>query len=812
MNVLVVNCGSSSLKYQLIDMNGEVILAKGLVERKIIQIITPGTTTNDGTLTEDKNNYIMCLSFQNDIYGVATADVSTGKFMCAEVHEPSKVIDEITKFEPSEIVIPEDLQLFENSEYQDLFDLQKQKLNITISRISKTDYGYENCVARLENQFHTNGIEGLGLKDMHSVATASGALLSYLLDTEMDSIRQINNLKVYYVTKYMIIDTSTRRNLELTETLRDKQRIGSLLWVLDSTKTAMGARLLRSYVEMPLLDKDKIEDRLDAVDSMNKNVISRDEMREYLNSIYDLERLMTKISIHSANARDLLSFRNSLKYLPFIHNLIHEMSGNIFETMDSEFDELQDLYNLIYSAISEDAPITLREGGIFKTGYNSDIDHFKKLKSDSKEILNSIEEKERNNSGIKTLKIKFNRVYGYFFEVTNSFKDKVPDYFIRKQTLTNAERYTTTELQTISDEILGSEDKLYGLEYDEFVKLRDRIALNTERVQKTASDISTADALASLSYIAVKNHYVRPSINDDGIININGGRHPVIEKMMKSGSFVPNDTFLDTKSNRIMIITGPNMAGKSTYMRQTAIISLMSQIGSFVPADSADICISDRIFTRVGASDDLSQGQSTFMVEMSEVANILRNATKKSLIIMDEIGRGTSTFDGLSIAWAVVEYIADSEKIGAKTLFATHYHELTELEGKLSSVNNYCIAIKETKTSLVFLRKIVRGEADRSYGIEVAKLAGLPKAVTNRANEIAEKLAEDDSTGNVKNIKAESVHRENPAKKNDNGQLSMFGRTEDISIVAELRNLDLDNITPVKAMLYLQELKDRLTK
>ena len=619
--------------------------AKGLVERKVIRIVTPGTSMTGDTLSDEKNNYIMSVYGADSSYGIAVADISTGSFLTTEVKEESKIIDEIIRFEPSEII-----------------------LKLT------------------EAQMKVSHLEGLGLKDYPAAVMASGSLLQYLLDTQMDLLDQINHIELYFISEYMIIDSSTKRNLELTETMRDKARRGSLIWVLDKTKTAMGARLLKSYMDMPLLSKTEIEKRYDAIDSLNVNVICRDEMREYLNSIYDLERLMSRIAMKTANPRDLISFRNSLYYLPYIKNILSELSGDIFKEMHSSFDALEDIYDLLLRAIDDDAPLTVKEGGIFKTGYSKELDDFKEQKTNSKSLLAEIEEKERNATGIKNLKIKYNRVFGYFFDVTNSFKSMVPDYFIRKQTLTNSERFTTDELARLSDVIMGAEDKLFNMEYEEFCKLREYLASQTVRVQQTAHAVAEADVLCSLSYVAMRNNYVRPHINETGVINIHGGRHPVVEQMTADDSFIPNDTFLDGQANRIMIITGPNMAGKSTYMRQTALICLMAQLGSFVPADDADISLSDRIFTRVGASDDLAQGQSTFMVEMSEVANILRNATPNSLIIMDEIGRGTSTFDGLSIAWSVVEYIADSDLLGAKTLFATHYHELTTLEEKSISL------------------------------------------------------------------------------------------------------------------------------
>ena len=785
-------------------------LAKGLVERKVIRVVTPGTSIEDNSLKEDKHNYIMSFSapVNKGNYGIAVSDISTGEFVCTSVNSISKVFDEINKFQPSEIIYTENSDWVNDNNFMSTFDDLTNRLSVTKSRLNDNFINYETSVKGIEEQFHVTGIEGLGLKDYPEIVCSSGALITYLYDTQMSSLGQINHLRLYFADNFMIIDSSTKRNLELTETMRDGMRYGSLLWVLDKTKTAMGARKLRSFIEAPLMDISLIEDRLDAIESLNVGIMNRDEMREYLGSIYDMERLMTRISMKTANPRDLLSFKTSLMYLPDIKNLFKEFSGRLFDEMYEKMDTLQDIYALIDSAIDEDAPITVREGGIFKSGYNPVIDDYRDKKLNAKSILAEMEEKEKEKTGIKNLRIKFNRVFGYFFEVTNSYKNLVPDYFIRKQTLSNAERFTTDELSRLSSDILSAEENLYGLEYDEFVKLRDELSAEIIRVQKTADYIALADVFASLSVVAVRANYVRPGITDDGIIDIKNGRHPVIEKIMNNSDFIPNDTYLDEQGNRIMIITGPNMAGKSTYMRQTALIALMAQIGSFVPADSASISISDRIFTRVGASDDLAQGQSTFMVEMSEVANILRNATKNSLIIMDEIGRGTSTFDGLSIAWAVVEYIADKDAVGAKTLFATHYHELTDLEDKLSSVNNYSIAIQHEGDSLVFLRKIIRGGADRSYGIEVARLAGVPSVVTDRAKEIAAILSEEDITGKAKDIKVITSHKE--SKKDTPGQLSLFASTEEMNITSELKNMDLDNMTPVKALLYLQELKERL--
>ena len=616
----------------------------------------------------------------------------------------------------------------------------------------------------------------------------------------------MTHITPYTTGKYMMLDSSTRRNLELCETLREKQKRGSLLWVLDKTKTAMGARMLRSMIEQPLIYKKDIEARLDAVDQLNNDMINRDEMREYLNPIYDLERLMTRISLRSANPRDMIAFKTSLSYLPYIRQLLQIYPDGLLADIYEKMDELQDIYDLLERSINDDPPILIREGGIFKDGYLEEIDTLKSAKTDGKTWLAELEEREKQKTGIKNLRIKFNKVFGYYFEVTNSYKDLVPEYFIRKQTLANSERYTTEELDNLAGSILGSEDKLYALEYETYVALRDKIAGEILRVQNTARQIALLDCLCSLSYVASANQFVRPEINEDGVIDIKEGRHPVVEKMMNNGMFISNDTYLNNFESRISIITGPNMAGKSTYMRQTALIVLMAQIGSFVPAASANIGICDRIFTRVGASDDLASGQSTFMVEMSEVANILRNATKNSLLILDEIGRGTSTYDGLSIAWAVVEYISNSELLGAKTLFATHYHELTELEGKLSSVNNYCIAVKEDGDDIVFLRKIVKGGADRSYGIQVAKLAGVPDIVINRANEICNQLIDTDITTKLKDIKITNDFH----KSASDTQMSFLANPEESAILEEIKNVDLSNMTPMKALLYLNELQERI--
>lgn len=783
-------------------------LAKGLVKREVIRIVTPGTNLSSESLEESKNNYLMCISYVGKNYGISVTDLSTGVFKTCQIQQAEKVVDEINKFQPSEVLYQAGVEQVEE------IHAVCERLQVSPTEAPDYYFNLETDEETLKRQFHINSIEGLGLKDSPACVASCGALMQYLHETQMSSLSHINHIETYSVDSFMILDSATRRNLELTETLRDKQKRGSLLWVLDKTKTAMGARKLREFVEQPLLYKDAIEKRLDAIEAINKELIVREELREYLNTIYDLERLLTRIALKTANPRDLLAFKTSIQYLPDIYNLLRELPCERINEIYEDYDSLEDLYDLLEQAIVEEPPVSIKEGGIFKQGYRGEIDELRLAKTECKTWLADLEAKEREKTGIKGLKIKYNKVFDYYFEVTNSFKSLVPDYFIRKQTLVNAERFTTDELNTLSGKILGAEDKLYALEYDCYVELRETLSAALVRVQKMAGYIAELDALCSLAYVADKNNYVRPVLNTDGVIDIKGGRHPVVEKMLANDSFVENDTYLNNAESRISIITGPNMAGKSTYMRQTALITLMAQIGSFVPAQSANIGLCDRIFTRVGASDDLASGQSTFMIEMNEVANILRNATKDSLLILDEIGRGTSTFDGLSIAWAVVEYIADPNILGAKTLFATHYHELTELEGKLSSVNNFCIAVQEEGDDIVFLRKIIKGGADRSYGIQVARLAGVPEPVLQRAREICNELIDSDITTKVKDIDIKPVLSEQPKKKetksSDYEQLSLFSSPVEMTIANELKTMDLNNMTPIKAMLYLQELQDRL--
>ena len=783
---------------------------KGIVKREVVRIVTPGTNLDTQALDETKNNYIMCIVYIADRYGVSVADISTGDYFVTEIPDSAKLLDEIYRFSPSEIICNEAFYMSGVD-----MDGMKDRLGITIYSLESWYFDDEVCRKKLLEHFEVSSFAGLGLADYDCGIISAGALLQYLLETQKNSLSNLTHITPYAAGKFMMIDSSTRRNLELCETLREKQKRGSLLWVLDKTKTAMGARTLRKYVEQPLIDKTEIIRRLDAVQELKEQAISREEIREYLSPVYDLERLITKIAYGSANPRDLTAFRSSLEMLPALLYILQEMKAELLKDLAVDLDPLEDLCILVKKAIREDPPIAMKEGNIINDGYNEEVDKLRRAKSDGKDWLAKLENDEREKTGIKNLKIKYNKVFGYYLEVTNSYKEMVPEYYTRKQTLANAERYITPELKELEDMILGAEDKLYALEYELYSEVRDLIASQIERIQKTAKAVAALDAFASLALVAERNNYVRPKINEKGVIDIKEGRHPVVERMIPNEMFISNDTYLDDKKHRISIITGPNMAGKSTYMRQTALIALMAQIGSFVPAKSANIGLSDRIFTRVGASDDLASGQSTFMVEMTEVANILRNATSKSLLILDEIGRGTSTFDGLSIAWAVIEYISDSRLLGAKTLFATHYHELTELEGKIDNVNNYCIAVKEKGDDIVFLRKIVKGGADKSYGIQVAKLAGVPELVIGRAKEIVEELSDEDITARVSEIasKERVVKKKPKVKKYDDvdiAQISLFDTVKDDDVLEELKNLDVGNMTPIDALNTIYRLQNKL--
>lgn len=782
-------------------------LAKGMVKCEVTRVVTPGTTLNAQALDETKNNYIMCIAYISDHYGISSADITTGDYYVTEVDSERKLLDEVNKYQPTEIICNEAFYI----SGIDIDDM-KNRMGIVIYSLDAWYFSDETAQMTLKDHFKVRDLEGLGLADYDSGVVAAGALLKYLYETQKTTLSNLVAIHPYTTGKFMIIDSSTRRNLELVETLREKQKRGSLLWVLDKTRTAMGARTLRSFVEQPLIERTEIEERYDAIDEFNTNAITREEIREYLNPVYDLERLITRVTYQTANPRDLIAFRNSIHMLPPIKTLMSDFQSPLLKRLYEQMDTLDELYELIERSIAEEPPLTLHDGGILKEGYNEEVDRLRKAKTDGKSWLADLEAKEREKTGIKNLKIKYNKVFGYYLEVTNSFKDLVPDYFTRKQTLANAERFITPELKELEDVILGAEDKLIVLEYELFREVRQKVADEVVRIQKTAKAVAQIDVFASLATVAEQNNYCRPKLNEKGLIDIKDGRHPVVERMIQNEMFVANDTYLDNGSNRVSIITGPNMAGKSTYMRQSALIVLMAQIGSFVPAKSAKIGIVDRIFTRVGASDDLASGQSTFMVEMSEVANILRNATSNSLLILDEIGRGTSTFDGLSIAWAVVEHISNPRLLGAKTLFATHYHELTELEGKLNSVNNYCIAVKEKGDDIVFLRKIVKGGADKSYGIQVAKLAGVPDNVIERAKEIVEELSNNDITEIVQNISAEGGSKRSKPKLDevDLEQISLLDTMDNDTILNELKELDLGQMTPIEAMNKLYELQNKV--
>lgn len=784
--------------------------ARGIVHREVIRIVTPGTNTNMQALDETKNNYIMSIVYLNSRYGVSIADVTTGDYYVTEVESAQKLADEIHKFTPSEIVCNEAF-------YMSGTDIEKicTRLNISISALDAWYFSDETTSVTLLDHFKVNSVEGLGLKDYPCGTTAAGALLKYLYETQKNAMEHMSAIHPYTTGMFMVIDSSTRRNLELVETMREKQKRGSLLWVLDRTKTAMGARTLRSFVEQPLIQSGEIESRYDAIEEMNGNLIDREELREYLRPIHDLERLITRVTYQTANPRDLIALSNSVKMIAPLKKILSEFHSPLLVQTEEELDALEDIYELIDASIEEEAPVSVREGGILKNGFKEDIDKLREARTNGKTWLADIEKQEREETGIKNLKIKHNKVFGYYLEVTNSYKNLVPEHYVRRQTLANAERYITPKLKELEDMILGAEDKLVVLEYEYFCEIRKKIADQVVRIQQTAKAVGLLDVLVSLAVVAEENHYCRPKLNSTGKIDIHEGRHPVVEKMISHEMFITNDTYLDNADSRISIITGPNMAGKSTYMRQTALIVMMAQMGSFVPAKSADIGLVDRVFTRVGASDDLASGQSTFMVEMNEVANILRNATDKSLLILDEIGRGTSTFDGLSIAWAVVEHISNPKLLGAKTLFATHYHELTELEGKLDNVNNYCIAVKEKGDDIVFLRKIVKGGADKSYGIQVAKLAGVPDSVIARAKEIVEELSANDITEITKNLtvkkSAAKQGKKIPLSKDslEMEQISLFDTVKDDMIIEELKNLDISSLTPLDALNKLNELQSK---
>ena len=761
-------------------------------------------------LDSGRNNYLMCICYQDNGTGVSIVDISTGEFLVSELSSPNEINDFMSRFAPSELICNNAFSV-----QSDLLNLIKERYQIPVTVLDNALFDEKTATGEVLLQFKVKSLIGLGLDSMIPGVLAAGATLLYLHDTQKTSLGNITQIHPYIAKKFMMLDSSSRRNLELTETIRDKQKKGSLLGVLDRTKTAMGGRLLRTFLEEPLIDDEEIIKRQDAIEAFYKNAVCRDELREYLNPVYDLERLLARVSFGTANPRDLISLASSLRMLPHMITAVSDLHSAMIDEIRNDFDPLADIEALITASIKDEPPLTIRDGDIIKDGFDEEIDKLRVAKTEGKKWLAQLEETEKERTGIKTLKIKYHKAFGFYFEITNSFLDKIPDDYIRRQTLTNCERFTSAALKELEDTVLNAEEKIRNLEYDVFVNIRNAISAESERILKTARSVAYLDVLSDLAYVSEVNRYVRPHINSKGIINIKEGRHPVVEKMLGGELFVSNDTYLDNQSNLVSIITGPNMAGKSTYMRQTALIVLMAQIGCFVPATSADICVVDRIFTRVGASDDLASGQSTFMIEMNEVSNILRNATSKSLLILDEIGRGTSTFDGLAIAWAVTEHIANKKLLGAKTLFATHYHELTELEGKIDNVHNYCIAVKESGDDIVFLRKIVKGGADRSYGIQVAKLAGVPDMVIDRAGEIASSLALQDissvvesiATKDISSVRSKKVTRPDEV---DSGQLSFFDLVSDEDVLKEIEDIDISNLTPLDALNTLYRLQNKV--
>lgn len=771
--------------------------AKGIVKRDVVKIITPGTITELTMLDDKKNNYIASLNATKDSCAISFCDISTGEFFVSSltgIDINTKIKNEIARINPSEIVVSA------NSKYNELIIKDISKIfNIYISKYSNLE----------ENKLFKDIINksNINISDLESLSC--NILLNYIEETQKSNINQINNIKKYEIEKYMQLDITTRKNLEILEANREKTKKGSLLWVLDETVTAMGGRQLRHWIEAPLLDVVEIKKRQDVVEILVNNNLLRDDIQDVLKTVYDIERIISKVVTSNVNARELLSLKNSLENLPTLKNvlgkIVNETKNVYFYELYQKLDTLEDIYSLIENSIADDAKITIKEGGIIKDGFNEQVDEYRKASTQGQDWLMELEAKEKERTGIKGkwLRVGYNRVFGYFIEVTNSYKNMVPeDRYIRKQTLAGAERYITEELKEIEDKILGAKDKLVDIEYEIFCKIRDKIASQVIRVQNTASVVATLDVLCSFATVAINNRYVKPEITTDGNIDIKNGRHAVVEKALKNDEFIPNDVYMNNDSDRFLIITGPNMAGKSTYMRQVAIITYMAQLGSFVPADSAKVSIVDRIFTRIGASDDLAMGQSTFMVEMQELSNILENATKNSLIILDEIGRGTSTYDGLAIAWATVEYVADKEKIGAKTLFATHYHELIELEGKVEGVKNYSVDVKEKGDDVIFLRKITPGGADESYGIYVAKLAGIKKSVIQRSKQILKELENVDLAKKTIQEKKKKITTEEI-------QVDMFNYKM-AEITRILEKTDLDEITPKDALEVLYRLKEKL--
>lgn len=775
-------------------------LAKGIVKRDVVRVITPGTVLDNAVLDERKNNYILAVYGSGAGFGISACDVSTGEFQTTEfatIQAANKILDEIARFSPAEVICNE---AFLNNP---LANQIQEKFYLYLNDIDNRMFDFASAKETILKHFQVKSLDGYGLNKKPMAVAAAGALLWYLLETQKNQLNHISSVKYYATADFMLLDVSSRRNLELTETMREKSRKGSLLWVLDKTQTAMGARLLRKWVEQPLLSAMEIQKRLDGVEELCRDLFLREEIKDILHSMYDFERIMSRVIYQSANARDMVALKNSIQNLPMLKNILARCKSSYLVELCQNLDPLENIYTLIEQAIVEDPPFSVREGGMIKAGFHGELDTYAQAKEKGTTWIQQMEEEEREKTNIKNLKVRFNKVFGYYIEVTKSNIKEVPERYIRKQTLANCERYITPELNDLAEVILGAEEKIVAMEYQLFTEIRNAVAAEVERIQYCAYIVSVVDVLQSLADVAQSMNYIKPTVDEGDVISVKDGRHPVVEKMIQN-QFIPNDVYLDQDETRLAIITGPNMAGKSTYMRQTALIVLMAQIGSFVPAKDAHIGIVDRIFTRVGASDDLSAGQSTFMVEMTEVANILNNATAKSLLILDEIGRGTSTFDGLSIAWAVLEHIADAKQIGAKTLFATHYHELSELEGKLPGVKNYCIAVQEVGEDIIFLRKIKRGGADHSYGVQVAKLAGLPPKVIRRSGQILKQLNAADITKKAKKIAVESRENSEEAAK----QIDMFSIAENI-MIDEICKLDVMSMTPIEALQTLFELQQK---
>ena len=769
---------------------------KGIVKREIIRVITPGTVIEDSMLDEKFNNYLCTVCLDKETVGVCFVDASTGEMNVTQIKGEklgTAICNQLGRFYPTEILLNS-----QAGKLEEVINFIEQRLDVRYEIRLDNEFDNDVCKDRIISHFEKQ-LYQLELEDETPMMCAVGSALNYLYMTQRTGLSGINKINIYFDEQYMGLDLAARRNLELTKTIRSGETRGTLFWVLDKTMTSMGKRLLRSFIEQPLINLARIISRQNGVEELVNNTIVRGEIMNTLKGVFDMQRLMSRVLYGSANPREILSFKDTLEKLPVIKQLLKPLSSNILKEIYSQIDELEDIAQLILDAISENAPVALKDGGVIKDGYSEEIDLLRNDKKDGTGFITRVEEKERQLTGIKNLKIKYNKVFGYCIEVTNSFKDQVPERYIRKQTLTNCERYITEELKQLETRVLGAQERLQALEQEIFTAVKSQIAGEIIRIQTTAEAIAKLDVLCSLAQTAQENNYVRPEINIDGKIDIKNGRHPVVEALLKA-PFVPNDTYLDNNADRCAIITGPNMAGKSTYMRQVALIVLMSQIGSFVPADSADISICDAIFTRVGASDDLASGNSTFMVEMSEVADILKNATAKSLIVFDEIGRGTSTFDGMAIARAVLEYVSNKSKIGAKTLFATHYHELTELEDMIEGVKNYNTTVKKRGEDITFLRRIVPGPADGSYGVEVAKLAGIPNSVVKEARRILQLLeSKQEVTAPKTLLKKQNVEQFNIS----------FEDSQSAEIVEKLKNIDINTLTPIESLQYLYELVEK---